>query len=157
MHGRERKMLLPSISIIALHSKYASLLHTLRLHLLRRCCTYKISPPFPIGVGRGQFLLFAMILTHTLTSFIKFLTHAGFETWYLYRRSSMASRSECFDVRSQKLSNVSQSLDGWPKIYYFELLRPSEGTLSQSRLQQSLAPTALGPRGGLWPVLVGNP
>jgi hypothetical protein len=38
-----------------------------------------------------------------------------------------------------------QSLDGWPKIYYLELLRASEGTLSRgSRLHlQSLAPTNL--------------
>jgi hypothetical protein len=58
-------------------------------------------------------------------------------------RSSMASRSVGFGVRSRKLSNVGQSLDGWQKIYYLELLRASEGTLSRcSRLHlQSLAPT----------------
>jgi hypothetical protein len=35
------------------------------------------------------------------------------------------------------------SMDGWPKIYYLELLRASEGTVSRwSRLHlQSLAPT----------------
>jgi hypothetical protein len=46
-------------------------------------------------------------------------------------------------VRSRKLSNVGQSLDGWPKIYYIELLRASEGTLSRwSRLYlQLLTPT----------------
>jgi hypothetical protein len=42
-----------------------------------------------------------------------------------------------------KLSNVGQSLDRWPKIYYLDLLRDSEGTLSRcSRLySQSLALT----------------
>jgi hypothetical protein len=57
-------------------------------------------------------------------------------------RSSMAPRSVRFGVRSQKLSNVGQSLDGWPKIYYLELLRASEGTLSRwFRLHlQSLPP-----------------
>jgi hypothetical protein len=41
------------------------------------------------------------------------------------------------------LSNVGQLLDGWPKIFYLELFRTSEGTLSRwSRLHlQSLAPT----------------
>jgi hypothetical protein len=55
----------------------------------------------------------------------------------------MAPRSVCFGVRSQKLSNVDQSLDGWPKFYYLELLCASEGTLSRkSRLHlQSSAPT----------------
>jgi hypothetical protein len=44
---------------------------------------------------------------------------------------------------SRKLSNVGLSLDGWQKIYYLELLRVSEGTLSRwSRLHlQSLAST----------------
>jgi hypothetical protein len=48
-----------------------------------------------------------------------------------------------FGMQSRKLSNVGQSLDGWPKIFYLELLRASEGTLSRwSRLYlQSLAPT----------------
>jgi hypothetical protein len=44
--------------------------------------------------------------------------------------------------------------------YYIELLRPSESMLSRwYRLHlQSLAPTALSPRGGLWPdLLVSNP
>jgi hypothetical protein len=55
----------------------------------------------------------------------------------------MASRSVCFGVRSRKLSNNGQSLDGRPKIYYLELFRASEGTLSRwSRLHlQPLAPT----------------
>jgi hypothetical protein len=55
----------------------------------------------------------------------------------------MAPRSVCFGVRSRKLSIVGQSLDGWPKINYLELLRASEGTLSRwSRLHlQSLSPT----------------
>jgi hypothetical protein len=50
-------------------------------------------------------------------------------------------RGQCFGVRSRKLSNVEQSLDGWPKIYYLEILRVLEGTLSRwSRLHlQSLA------------------
>jgi hypothetical protein len=53
----------------------------------------------------------------------------------------MAPRSVRFDVRPRKLSNVGRSLDGWPKIYYVELLRASEGTLRRwSRLHlQSLA------------------
>jgi hypothetical protein len=55
----------------------------------------------------------------------------------------MALRSVRFGVRSQKLSNVGQSLEGCPKICYFELFRASEGTLSRwSRLHlQSLAST----------------
>jgi hypothetical protein len=55
----------------------------------------------------------------------------------------MAPRSVRFDVRSLKLSNVGRSLDGGPKIYYLELLRASEDTLSRwSRLYlQSLTPT----------------
>jgi hypothetical protein len=58
-------------------------------------------------------------------------------------RSLMAPRSVHFGVRSRKLSNVGQSWDGWLKMYYVELLRASEGTLSRwSRLHlQSLAPT----------------
>jgi hypothetical protein len=48
-----------------------------------------------------------------------------------------------FGVRSWKLSNVGQSLNGSPKINYLELFHASEGTLSRwSRLHsQSLAPT----------------
>jgi hypothetical protein len=44
-------------------------------------------------------------------------------------------------VRSRQLSNVGQSLNGWPKIYYLE--RASEGTLSRwsRRHLQSLART----------------
>jgi hypothetical protein len=55
----------------------------------------------------------------------------------------MAPRSVRFSVRERKLSNIGRSLDGSPKIYYLELLRASEGTLScWSRLHlQSLAPT----------------
>jgi hypothetical protein len=34
------------------------------------------------------------------------------------------------DVRSRKFSNVDRSLDGRPKISYFELFRVSEGTSS---------------------------
>jgi hypothetical protein len=57
--------------------------------------------------------------------------------------SSMAPRSVRFGVRSRQLSNVGQSLDRWPKIYYLDFLRASEDTLSRwSRLHmQSLAPT----------------
>jgi hypothetical protein len=68
--------------------------------------------------------------------------------------SSMALRSVRLGVRSRKLSINGQSLDGWPEMYYLELVRASEGTLScWSRLYlQSLAThqTALGPRGRLW-------
>jgi hypothetical protein len=48
-----------------------------------------------------------------------------------------------FGVRSWKLSNVGQSLNGWPNMYYLELLRASEGASSRwSRLHlKSLAPT----------------
>jgi hypothetical protein len=55
----------------------------------------------------------------------------------------MALRWVRFGVRSRKLSNFGQSLDEWPKIYYLELLRAAEGTLSHwSRLHlESLAPT----------------
>jgi hypothetical protein len=47
-------------------------------------------------------------------------------------------------VQSWKLSNVGRTSDGRTKIYYFELLRASEGTLScWFRLHlQSLAPTS---------------
>jgi hypothetical protein len=72
----------------------------------------------------------------------------------LKQRSSIAPRSVRFGVRSRKLSNVAlgKSLDGWPKIYYLELLRASKGTLIRwSRLHlQSLAPT--NPH---WPCVVG--
>jgi hypothetical protein len=58
-------------------------------------------------------------------------------------RSSMALRSKRFGVRLRKLGNVGQLLDGWPKVYYLELLRAWEGTLSRwSRLHlHLLAPT----------------
>jgi hypothetical protein len=67
----------------------------------------------------------------------------------------MALRSVRFGVWSRKLSHVGQSLYGWPKIYYFELLSASEGTLSRwSWLRlQSLAPT--NPNWArVWPVLL---
>jgi hypothetical protein len=55
----------------------------------------------------------------------------------------MAPRSVRFGVRSWKISNICQSLHGWPKIFYLELFRALEGMLSRwSRLHlQSLAPT----------------
>jgi hypothetical protein len=55
----------------------------------------------------------------------------------------MAPWSVRFGVRSRKLGNVVQSLDGWPKMYYLEPHRASEGSLSRwSRLDlQSLATT----------------
>jgi hypothetical protein len=34
-------------------------------------------------------------------------------------------------VRYRKLSNIVRPSDGWPKIYYLELLRASKGTLSR--------------------------
>jgi hypothetical protein len=54
----------------------------------------------------------------------------------------MALRSVRFGVRSRKLSNVL-SIIWMTKIYYLELLRALEGTLSRwSRLHlQSLVPT----------------
>jgi hypothetical protein len=60
-------------------------------------------------------------------------------------RSSMAPRSVRFGVQSRKLSNVRQSLDGCPKMYYLDLLRALGGMLSHwSRLHsQSFAPTNL--------------
>jgi hypothetical protein len=67
----------------------------------------------------------------------------------------MAPRTVRFGVRSRKLSNVGQSLDGSPKIYYLEHLRPF------ARHVKPLFPVAfaivsthhpaLGPRGGLCP------
>jgi hypothetical protein len=55
----------------------------------------------------------------------------------------MAPRLVRFDVRSRKLSNFGQSLNGGTKIYYYVLLRASEGMLSRwCRLHlQSLTPT----------------
>jgi cellulose synthase/poly-beta-1,6-N-acetylglucosamine synthase-like glycosyltransferase len=55
----------------------------------------------------------------------------------------MAQRPVLLGVRSRKLSNVGRWLDWWPKIFYLEFLRASEGTLSRwSRLHlQSLAST----------------
>jgi hypothetical protein len=50
----------------------------------------------------------------------------------------MAKRSVRYGVRSRKLWNVGQSLDGWPKINFFEFLCASEGMLrrwSQLHLQ----------------------
>jgi hypothetical protein len=46
-----------------------------------------------------------------------------------------------FSVRSRKLSNIGWSSDGWPKIYYLELRRASQDTLSRWSRLQSLAPT----------------
>jgi hypothetical protein len=63
---------------------------------------------------------------------------------YYFMRSSKVPRSMRFGVRSRKLSsNVGQSLDGGPNIYYLEILRASESTLRRwSKLNwQSLAPT----------------
>jgi hypothetical protein len=51
----------------------------------------------------------------------------------------MALRFVRFGVRSQKLSNVGQSLDGCPKINYLELLRNLEDTLRQLHLQSFAA------------------
>jgi hypothetical protein len=73
------------------------------------------------------------------------------EDWRL-RRSSMTPLSMRFGVRSRKLSNVGQSLDGWLKMYYLELLRASEGTLSRwSRHLRKLAPTNLARKVGYGP------
>jgi hypothetical protein len=64
----------------------------------------------------------------------------------------MAPWSVRFGVQSWKLSNVGPSLDGWPKMYYLEVLRAWEGTLSHwSRLHlQSLAPTRVVGYGPFW-------
>jgi hypothetical protein len=43
----------------------------------------------------------------------------------------MALQSVRFGVRSRKFSNVGKLLDVWPEIYYLELIRASEGTLSR--------------------------
>jgi hypothetical protein len=58
-------------------------------------------------------------------------------------KNSIAPWSVHFGVRSRKLSNIGRSLDAWPKIYYLELLRASEGTIScgPGCILQSLAPT----------------
>jgi hypothetical protein len=55
----------------------------------------------------------------------------------------MAPRSVRFGVRSRKLSNIGQLLDGLPKIYFLELLRASKGSLSRWSLLhlQLLIPT----------------
>jgi hypothetical protein len=55
---------------------------------------------------------------------------------------SQSPQSVRFGVRSRKLSNVGQSLDEGPKMYYHVVLRASVGTLScWSQLHlQSLAP-----------------
>jgi hypothetical protein len=65
----------------------------------------------------------------------------------------MAPRSVHFGVRLRNLSNIAQSLDGCPKIYYLELLFASEGTLNRWYWLhlQSLAPT--NPH---WARVVGN-
>jgi hypothetical protein len=56
-------------------------------------------------------------------------------------------------VWSRKISNIGRASDGWPKIYYFELLCASDGMLSRwFRLYlQSFAPT--NPHWA-WPVLL---
>jgi hypothetical protein len=57
-----------------------------------------------------------------------------------------------FSVRLRKLSHVGLSSDGWPKNYYLELLRASEGMLSRwSWLQLQSHQSALRPRGRLSP------
>jgi hypothetical protein len=63
-------------------------------------------------------------------------------------RSSMVPRTI-----STKLSNVGQSFDGWPKIYYLDFLRASKGMLSRWFRQhlQLLAPT-----NPYWARVVGN-
>jgi hypothetical protein len=53
-------------------------------------------------------------------------------------------------VRSRKLSNIGRSSDGGPNIYYLEVLLAVFTVVSTHQ-------SALGPRGGLWPVLMGNP
>jgi hypothetical protein len=54
-----------------------------------------------------------------------------------------APRSVRLGVQSWKLSNVGHPSNGWPKMYHFELLRASEGTLSRwfRLVLQSLAST----------------
>jgi hypothetical protein len=71
--------------------------------------------------------------------------------------SSISPRSVRFGVRSQKWSNVGQSLDGWPKINYLEQLRAWEGTINRwSRLHlQSLAST--NPHWAAWRVMARYP
>jgi hypothetical protein len=68
---------------------------------------------------------------------------------YEILRSSIAPRSVRFGLRLQKLSNVDQSLDGWPKIFYLEL-KPL--VLAAFAFVSTHLP-ALDPRGG-WPVLL---
>jgi hypothetical protein len=65
-----------------------------------------------------------------------FQTTFGWTEKYIHSFGSMALRSVHFGV-------VGQPLDGWPKIYYLELLRASEATSSRwSWLHlKSLAPT----------------
>jgi hypothetical protein len=67
----------------------------------------------------------------------------------------MAPRSVRFGVRSRNLSNFGQSLDGCPKILYLELFRHSVATSVPAAFAVvSTHHPALGPRGGLLPILL---
>jgi hypothetical protein len=68
----------------------------------------------------------------------------------------MAPRSMCFGVRSRKLSNVGQSLDVTKSV--LSRVPPWFGRHVKPLVPAALAVVithqpALGPRGGLWPVL----
>jgi hypothetical protein len=73
----------------------------------------------------------------------------------------MAPRSMRSGVQSWKLSNVGQSLDGGPKIYYHELPpcfeRHVKPLVPAAFAVVSTHQRALGPRGWLWPLCVPNP
>jgi hypothetical protein len=56
---------------------------------------------------------------------------------------------------SMKLSNIGRSSDGWPKIISrSSVLRKAHKPLVQAAFAVSTRQPALGPRGGLWPVLL---
>jgi hypothetical protein len=78
-----------------------------------------------------------------------------FGDYYIHfecKHDGTAFRRAIVEVKQRSQRSVTR----WVTIYYLELYA-LESTLSQSRLHLQSTP-ALGPRGGLWPVLlVGNP
>jgi hypothetical protein len=70
----------------------------------------------------------------------------------------MAPQSVCFGVRSRQLINVGQSLDGWTKNLLSRtppcLQRHVKPLVLVRFAVVSTHQPALGPRGGLWPVLL---
>jgi hypothetical protein len=80
--------------------------------------------PTPLsGIGTMMMMMIACGVSLTLIVRWVGLNKCVLTINYLHKlvRSSMALRSVRFGVRSRKLSNVGQSLNGWPNIYYLEL------------------------------------